>query len=161
LIGFILFLIASLSDFLDGYLARKWHQVTSFGKFMDPIADKLLVDACLIFLLTTPLWAAEQVTVVPVLVVIILIGRDLIVDALRLVAVEKGTVIAANIFGKMKTVAEMVAICFVFLNDWPFSYLGLPVQYSVSVLLCYIAAAISLLSGVIYLVQNAKVLKGN
>gem|GEM_PF-5674633 len=55
----------------------------------------------------------------------------------------------------------MVAICFVFLNDWPFSYLGLPVQYSVSVLLCYIAAAISLLSGVIYLVQNAKVLKGN
>jgi len=161
LIGFVLFLIASLSDFLDGYLARKWHQVTSFGKFMDPIADKLLVDACLIFLMSTPLWATEQVTVVPVLVVIILIGRDLIVDALRLVAVEKGTVIAANIFGKMKTVAEMVAIGFVFLNDWPFSYLGIPVQYSVSVILCYIAAAISLLSGVIYLVQNAKVLKGN
>lgn len=159
LIAGILFLIASLSDFLDGYLARKLNQVTNFGKFMDPIADKLLVDSALIFLISKPLWAPEQVVTVPTLVVIILIARDLIVDAMRLVAAQKGQVIAANIFGKIKTVAEMVAIVFVFLNDWPFSYLGLPQGWSVTLILCYISAFASLLSGVIYIAQNVKVLK--
>lgn len=160
LIGFGLFLIASLSDYIDGHLARKLNQVTSFGKFMDPIADKLLVDSCLIFLLAKPIWAPEQITLVPSLVVVILVGRDLIVDALRLVAVEKGKVIAANIFGKIKTVMEMIAISCVLLNDWPFAYLGWPASVSVSVIICYASAVVSLLSGVIYLVQNIKVLKG-
>ncbi len=159
LIAGIIFLIASLSDFLDGYLARKLNQVTNFGKFMDPIADKLLVDSALIFLISIPVWAPEQTATVPTLVVIILIARDLIVDAMRLVAAQKGQVIAANIFGKIKTVAEMVAIVFVFLNDWPFSYLGLPSAWSVTTMLCYIAAIASLLSGVIYIVQNVRVLK--
>lgn len=159
LIAGIIFLIASLSDFVDGYLARKLHQVTNFGKFMDPIADKLLVDSALIFLITTPIWATEQTITVPTIVVIILIARDLIVDAMRLVAAQRGQVIAANIFGKIKTVAEMVAIVFVFLNDWPFSYLGLPEGLSVTHILCYLSAVASLLSGVIYIVQNVKVLK--
>ncbi len=159
LIAGIIFLIASLSDFVDGYLARKWNQVTNFGKFMDPIADKLLVDSAFIFLISIPAWASEQVISVPSLVVILCIGRDLIVDAMRLVAAQRGQVIAANIFGKIKTVAEMVAIVFVFLNDWPFSYLGLPQGWSVTHILCYVAAIASLLSGVIYIVQNVHVLK--
>ncbi len=159
LIAGILFLIASLSDYLDGYLARKLNQVTNFGKFMDPIADKLLVDSAFIFLITTPVWATEQTMTVPTIVVILCIARDLIVDAMRLVAAQRGQVIAANIFGKIKTVAEMVAIVFVFLNDWPFSYLGLPQEWSVTQILCYVAAAASLLSGVIYIVQNVQVLK--
>ena len=159
LIAGIIFLIASLSDFVDGYLARKWNQVTNFGKFMDPIADKLLVDSAFIFLISIPAWASEQVISVPTIVVILCIGRDLIVDAMRLVAAQRGQVIAANIFGKIKTVAEMVAIVFVFLNDWPFSYLGLPQGWSVTHILCYVAAIASLLSGVIYIVQNVHVLK--
>ncbi len=159
LIAGIIFLIASLSDFVDGYLARKLNQVTNFGKFMDPIADKLLVDSALIFLMTAPSWAPEQAITVPTIVVIVLIARDLIVDAMRLVAAQRGQVIAANIFGKIKTVAEMVAIVFVFLNDWPFSYLNLPEGWSVTHILCYLAAVASLLSGVIYIVQNVQVLK--
>ena len=159
LIAGILFLIASLSDYLDGYLARKLNQVTNFGKFMDPIADKLLVDSSFIFLITTPVWATEQTMTVPTIVVILCIARDLIVDAMRLVAAQRGQVIAANIFGKIKTVAEMVAIVFVFLNDWPFSYLGLPQEWSVTQILCYVAVAASLLSGVIYIVQNVQILK--
>jgi len=159
LIAAIAFLIASLSDFLDGYLARRWNQVTNLGKFLDPIADKLLVNCSLIFLvvshygtvnLTIPLWC-----------VILMISRDLIVDALRLVASSKGLVLAANIFGKAKTVLQMVALILVFLNGWPFSYFDASWDpaYRIATIFVYLATAMSVLSGIIYVWQNKHVLK--
>lgn len=158
----IVFIVGSFSDFLDGYLARKMNLVTDLGKFLDPIADKLLVNSILIFLVIEPSFAPDQ-QVLPQLfiLVILMIARDLIVDALRLMAVKKNVVIAANIFGKAKTVAQMIAIPFLLLNDWPFSYFdsSWPEALHISNILMYIATILSLISGIIYVVQNAHVLK--
>lgn len=156
-IAFILFLIASISDFFDGYLARKYHLISNFGKFMDPIADKMLVNSLLILLLVKQAYAPLHVNV-PLVAVIVMIARDLVVDGLRLVASERQIVLAANIFGKIKTVLQMSAISLILLNDWPFSLLYGTTPY-VSLVLIYLAAAVSLLSGIIYVGQNYKVLK--
>ena len=119
----ILFVIGSFTDFLDGYLARKNNQVTDLGKFLDPIADKMLVDGILIYLLGSTINTPHSsITPIAIYCVIIMIIRDLIVDAIRLMAVRKNKVIAANIFGKAKTVLQMIAIPALLLNDWPFSY---------------------------------------
>ena len=102
LIIFAFFAIASYTDHLDGKLARKNNQVTDLGKFLDPVADKLLVSSMLIFL-CSPSFAPynhEQVVFIPVWCVIIMVARDTVVDALRFIAAQKGKVIAANIFGK-------------------------------------------------------------
>lgn len=159
--AFILFLLASISDFFDGYLARKHNLITDYGKFMDPIADKLLVNGLLIILLVPHATAAydSNQLAMPVVAVLVMIARDLIVDGLRLVAATKKIVMAANIFGKVKTVLQMVAIGLFLLNDWPFSLLYGDKGY-VSIILIYIAALVSLLSGIIYIVQNVNVLKG-
>ncbi|HKL83974.1 MAG TPA: CDP-diacylglycerol--glycerol-3-phosphate 3-phosphatidyltransferase [Bacilli bacterium] len=156
-IAFILFLIASISDFFDGYLARKYHLISNFGKFMDPIADKMLVNSLLILLLVKQAYAPLHINV-PLVAVIVMIARDLVVDGLRLVASERQIVLAANIFGKIKTVLQMSAISLILLNDWPFSLLYGTTPY-VSLVLIYLAAAVSLLSGIIYVGQNYKVLK--
>jgi len=156
-VAFILFLIASISDFFDGYLARKYHLISNFGKFMDPIADKMLVNSLLILLLVKQAYAPLHMNV-PLVAVIVMIARDLVVDGLRLVASERQIVLAANIFGKIKTVLQMSAISLILLNDWPFSLLYGTTPY-VSLVLIYLAAAVSLLSGIIYVGQNYKVLK--
>ena len=145
----VLFLIASFSDFLDGYLARKYNLVTTYGKFMDPIADKLLVDTVVIIM------AIQRPDLVPPVVAIIMIARDLLVDALRQVASTKGVVLAANIWGKLKTVIQMVALTFALMLDWPFALLNLPV--SITTIICYLAGVVSLLSGVLYFTKNLKV----
>lgn len=158
LIAFVLFVIASISDYFDGYLARKYRLVSNFGKFMDPIADKMLVNSLLIVLLVKSAHSPSQMTI-PLLAVIIMIARDLVVDGLRLVASERKIVLAANIFGKLKTVAQMIAISVVLLNDWPFSLIyGTSFPYMATILI-WVAAFFSLLSGVIYLAQNYQVLK--
>ena len=148
-ISAILFLIASFSDFLDGYLARKYNLVTTYGKFMDPIADKLLVDSVVIIM------AIQRPDLVPPVVAVIMIARDLLVDALRQVAVTKGIVLAANIWGKLKTVIQMTGLTFVLLLDWPFSLLNLPI--SITTIVMYVAGVVSLLSGVLYFTKNLKV----
>ncbi len=152
-IVFVLFAIASYSDYLDGHIARKYHLVTNFGKFMDPIADKLLINS--LFILLT----VNGPIRIPVIIPLVMIMRDTIVDVMRMIAVEQGKVIAANVFGKMKTVAQMIALIFVLLNDFPFSYLKL--NFSISIILCYIAMGISLLSGIIYIKDNLSILKDN
>ena len=121
----ILFVVAALSDAFDGYFARKLNLVTNLGKFLDPIADKLLVNSLLIILLVPQVILGEDTTQmqIPILAVVLMIGRDLIVDALRLVAANQNKVLAANIGGKIKTVLQMVAIPAVLLNNWPFSYI--------------------------------------
>ena len=126
LIVFIFFVIASYTDHLDGKLARKNNQVTDLGKFLDPVADKLLVSSMLIFLAAPAFfarYAVEQHVFIPVWCVIIMVARDTVVDALRFIGAQKGIVIAANIFGKLKTVLQMVAIGAVLLNDFPFHYM--------------------------------------
>ena len=167
LIVFIFFLVASYTDHLDGYLARKNNQVTNLGKFLDPVADKLLINSMLIFL-TAPMifapYAKEQTALIPVWCVIIMVFRDTVVDALRFIAAQKGVVIAANIFGKMKTVLQMVAISAVLLNDFPFHYMypnNENPYLTVTAFLVYLATLVSLLSGIIYVWQNRKVLKEN
>lgn len=159
-IAMILFVVASASDFLDGYIARKYHLVTNFGKFMDPIADKLLVNGLLIILMVPSVTASyEQFQMaMPTIAVFLMIGRDLIVDALRLLAIEQKRVLAANKWGKAKTVLQMIAIPTVMLNNWPFSLLG---SVNVALILVYLATAVSLISGIIYIVQNRDVLGGN
>ena len=161
---FIFFLIASYTDHLDGHLARKNNQVTALGKFLDPVADKLLINSMVIFLAAPALFAsyipgAEGVAHFSVWCAIILVARDIVVDALRFIAAEKGVVIAANIFGKLKTVLEMVAICFVLLNGWPFNYFDYNWPVRISDIFVYLATLTSVISGVIYVYQNRKVLK--
>ena len=159
LIIFVFFVIASYTDHLDGKLARKNNQVTNLGKFLDPVADKLLVSSMLIFL-CSPTFApynVEQRLFFPVWCVIIMVARDTVVDALRFIAAQKGTVIAANIFGKLKTVLQMVAIGLVLLNDFPFHYLypnNNNPYLTVTAFIVYAATIVSFISGVIYVYQN-------
>lgn len=158
-IVFWLFVVASFSDFLDGHIARKYNLVTNFGKFMDPIADKLLVDGLLIILLVpsiTPADASIQMAI-PVIATLIMIARDLIVDVIRLIAASQNRILAANIFGKIKTVLQMVAIPLVLLNDWPFVLFD--GEVNVALIVVYLATLASLLSGIIYVYQNRDVLR--
>ena len=161
IILFVVFLIASFTDFLDGYLARKNNQVTDLGKFLDPIADKMLINGMMIFLALNFSSLGESLKF-PFFCVIIMEIRDLIVDGLRFMAATKHTVIAANIFGKLKTVLQMVAISFVFINGWPFSYFDatwMPYLH-ITDFICYAATIVSVLSGAIYLIQNKSVFLG-
>lgn len=160
----VVFILVSLTDLVDGRLARARNEVTTLGKFLDPIADKLLINSMLIFLIAPQVFAPyNNVQNVKVLVwcVIVMIARDIIVDALRLIAANKNKVIAANIFGKLKTIFQMIAIGVVLANDFPFAFFdqGFPAGLRISDFLVYIATAISLVSGVIYVVQNKDVLK--
>lgn len=158
LIACVVFVIASATDALDGYLARKWHQVTDLGKFLDPIADKMLVNSLFIFLCVPSSFAPDQM-VVPVFCVILMVLRDLVVDTMRFVAASKGQVVAANIFGKLKTVFQMVTIPLVLLNGWPFSLFDSSWgMFDITHLFIYLATLMSLVSGVIYVVQNRHVL---
>ena len=152
LIGWILFIVASLSDMIDGHIARKYDMVTDYGKFMDPIADKLLVNSVLIIL------TCYGPIRIPVICVLIMISRDIIVDAVRMNAVRKNVVIAANIWGKLKTVFQMIGIIFVLINDLGLdTLLNIPNNLYIGQVILYIATVVSLISGVIYLVQNRQV----
>ena len=141
LLVLVLFALASFTDYLDGHIARKYNLITSFGKFIDPIADKLLVNTMFI------LFAVDGV--VPALFVLLMIWRDMIVDGLRMNASAKGKVVAAGMMGKAKTVLQMFAIIFLLLNNLPFALVSLPVAD----LLFYAAVAVSVASGVDYFLK--------
>jgi len=136
-----LFVIASFTDYLDGYIARKYHLVTSFGKFIDPIADKLLVNTMLILFA----WKG----IVPVVAVLLMLWRDTAVDGIRMITAGKGKVMAAGYLGKVKTVAQMSAIVLLLLKNLPFELYGLPVADIV----LWFAAFISVISGISYFLQ--------
>ena len=112
LIILAIFLIASITDFLDGHLARKNNMVTTFGKFLDPIADKLLVITALMMLVES--------SIIPAWIPIITVAREFLVSGVRMLAAGEGTVIAASMLGKIKTVSQMVAISLAFLDTSPF-----------------------------------------
>ncbi len=145
LVASLVFAAAALTDFFDGYLARKWHMVTDFGKFLDPLADKLLTTVAFLYMMRDGVCS-------PVVVSIIL-AREFAVSGLRMVAASSpdGKVIAANIWGKVKTVLQMVTIIFYFFAAAlaPADAIGL-VQL-VSQVLCWLVALVTFLSGAIYL----------
>lgn len=162
----IVFIIAASTDALDGYLARKNNQVTDLGKFLDPVADKLLVNSLLIFLTVGGFMRAYTNVnqyCIPFFCVVLMVGRDIVVDSLRFIAAKKNIVIAANIFGKIKTVLQMITIPLVLLNGWPFSYFDFDWARDLRIVafFVYITTIVSLVSGVIYVVQNRKVFKNN
>ncbi|WP_302199329.1 CDP-diacylglycerol--glycerol-3-phosphate 3-phosphatidyltransferase [uncultured Gemmiger sp.] len=142
----IVFAVASFTDFLDGYLARKYHLVTDFGKFMDPLADKCLTTAAFIYMVADGICS-------PVVLAIILF-REFAVAGVRMIAAESGTVIAANMWGKVKTVLQMLTIIFYYFAatlSGPTDVMGVGL---ITVVLTWLVAAATLLSGGIYLWQN-------
>ena len=153
LVGCIIFIVASITDFVDGHLARRNNLVTDFGKFMDPLADKFLVNSSLIIL------AVQKSNLLPVLIVVLMIGRDIAVDGIKLISAKKGRTVAANIYGKLKTVFQMIAIPVIFLNGFPFNYLLKENTYIITIILASLACLMSLISGVIYIYQNRDMIK--
>lgn len=137
-----IFVIATASDGLDGYIARKRNMITNFGKFLDPLADKLLIGSVLIALISlgeVPAWVA-----------IVVISREFAVTGLRLVAADAGVVIAAGALGKWKTRLQVVGVTAVMLGNYPFVYIGVPV----ATILLYAAVVMTVVSGADYFVKN-------
>ena len=158
----LLFVIAASTDWLDGYLARKYKLVTNFGKILDPVADKIMVAAAMIVLVDIHRLAAW--------IVILMLFRDFAVGALRDLAASQGTIIAAGIWGKLKTVLQMVSLSLLIFYDnliiWPLSRFGIYLTdgisvtgfisipfYDIGMVLMYIALVASIFSGVIYFKQ--------
>lgn len=163
IIFFVVFVIASATDFLDGYLARKNNQVTDLGKFLDPIADKMLVNGVLIFLMIG--FPSIQGTHIkfPFFCVVIMIIRDLVIDGFRQLAASKNVVVSANKLGKLKTVLQMIAISIIFLNGFPFSFFDYTwLEYvHITDFICYMTTIVSVVGCIVYLIQNKGVLGGN
>ena len=138
-----IFIAASVTDWFDGYLARKNNLVTNFGKFMDPLADKLLVCSALICLI--------ELDKLPAWIVIIIIAREFIISGFRLIAAENGVVIAANYWGKFKTVSQMLMIILPILN-----FGG--IFDVIETILIWLSLALTVISLLTYIMQNRKVL---
>lgn len=142
-IALLVFCIASFTDYLDGHIARSRNLVTNFGKLMDPLADKLLVCSAFICFSgfgTLPAWIA-----------VIIIGREFIISGFRLVATEKGVVIAASYWGKAKTVSQMITAILLIINQ--------PKIHVLTTILIIIMTALTIISLVDYIVKNKDVLK--
>ena len=140
----ILFVLASLTDFLDGYIARKYNLVTTFGKFIDPLADKLLVMTALLILTVEG--------IIPVWIVITILSREFIVTGIRLVAAPTGKVIAASKLGKYKTATTMVALALLLMFEFNslFDTFGM--------ILLYIGLALTIISGIEYFYKNRHII---
>lgn len=141
-IAVAIFIVASLTDTLDGYLARKYELVSNFGKFMDPLADKLLVCSALICLI--------ELGQLPSWMVIIIVSREFIISGFRLIAAEQGIVIAASYWGKFKTTFQMIAVILMIVD--------LPVLHILTVACTWIALVLTVVSLVDYIAKNHKVL---
>ncbi len=152
-VALVIFIAASLTDFFDGYLARKLNLVTNLGKFMDPLADKMLVTAAMIAIIDKgPLLPAG---ILPAWIVVMILLREFIVSGIRLVAAAENKVIAANNLGKIKTVIQIFMII-VYLIPITFNFIQ-----PISLGLAYLALFLTLLSGAEYVWQNRHVLKND
>ncbi|MCH7321007.1 CDP-diacylglycerol--glycerol-3-phosphate 3-phosphatidyltransferase [Solibacillus sp. MA9] len=145
-VGALIFIIASATDWVDGYYARKYNLVTNLGKFLDPLADKLLVSAAFILLV--------EIGLAPAWIVIIIISREFAVTGLRLILAGQGEVVAANQLGKIKTWAQIVAISALILHNTIFTLIGIPFD----VIMLYVALFFTLWSGWDYFYLNRRVL---
>lgn len=146
IIAGVIFIVASLTDFLDGYLARKNNQVTDTGKMLDAIADKVLVNPILVILAANGFINA----IIPV----IIISRDIIVDAIKMGAANKGKVVAAIKSGKLKTASMMVGLVLVFFYNMPFEFINIKVD----LFLLYFACIMSIISAVQYFTLNKDII---
>lgn len=149
MIAFAVFVLGAITDWLDGYVARKYNLITKFGQFMDPLADKLLVTAALVVFVETgelSSWA-----------VVVIIAREFIVSIFRAVAASEGIVIAASKWGKFKTVSQMIMIILILLNNYPFSIIQIPVDQ----IFVWLSVALTLISGFDYIYKNRSVLSEN
>ncbi|MDQ0217005.1 CDP-diacylglycerol--glycerol-3-phosphate 3-phosphatidyltransferase [Peribacillus cavernae] len=151
LIGALLFIIASTTDWIDGYYARKLNLVTNLGKFLDPLADKLLVSAALIVLVDLELVYGQS------WIVIVIISREFAVTGLRLVLAGTGEVVAANMLGKIKTWAQIVAISALLLHNFPFFFISFPFAN----LALWIALFFTVWSGWDYFAKNKEAFKNS
>lgn len=156
LIALGIFVIATITDKLDGTIARKYNMITSFGKFMDPIADKLLVSSALVCL--------TALGEIPAWVVIVIIAREFLISGIRIIAAEKGVAIAASGWGKGKTVAQMAMIIVMLLKLDFFSlpgqilYTAEQILYVAGQILIYLSLLLTVVSAADYLIKNKKVL---
>jgi len=141
------FLLASITDMIDGNIARKRNMVTELGKFLDPIADKLLVVSALIAFIKTD--------GLSVWIVFIIIAREFIVTGLRVIAAGKGVIIAADRWGKLKTIIQIVAIVAILIRNFP---LSLITDFPFGMVMMYAATALTIISGVNYVVKNAEII---
>lgn len=146
LIGAIIFIVASITDFIDGYYARKYNLVTNLGKFLDPLADKLLVSAALIILV--------QLDVAPAWVVIVIISREFAVTGLRLILAEGGEVVAAKQLGKIKMWTQIIAISALLLDNIVFEMFSIPF----ALIMLYVSMFFTVWSGWDYFYANRRVL---
>lgn len=137
-----IFIIASLTDTLDGYIARSQKLVTNFGKFVDPLADKILVSAALISLV--------ELGKVPGWVVVVIIAREFTITGFRILAASEGVTIAASSLGKFKTITQLVAIVSLLFNNFPFYKIAFPFD----MIMLYISLFFTVLSGIDYLYKN-------
>jgi CDP-diacylglycerol---glycerol-3-phosphate 3-phosphatidyltransferase len=142
LIATLMFILAAVTDGLDGYIARKNKMVTNLGKFLDPLADKLLITAALVSLVEMQRLEAW--------IAIVIISREFAVTGLRLVAAAEGYVIAASRLGKLKTIVQIIAIVSLMLNNAPFSTIAFPF----SVIMTWLAVLITIVSGLDYFYKN-------
>lgn len=146
IIMLIIFVVASATDYLDGYIARKYKLITTFGKFFDPIADKLLVNTLFIIL--------ASFGQIPVIAVILMIARDTLVDAIRMLNAKEGLVVSAQFLGKAKTVSQMLTLILYLVGNLPFELVNLPVHE----LMLWFTVSVSLLSGISYFMQSRKLI---
>lgn len=157
LLAGILFVIASITDWLDGKLARKYNWISDFGKLWDPIADKVLINSVLICFAVGGY--------IPIYIPIIMIARDVCVDAQRMVAAKKGIVVAANYWGKLKTILQMVGVILIFFlfnaqfNDLDPALKG--VYWGIQNLMLHLATIMSVASGIVYFVNINKAMKNH
>ncbi len=147
-ISAIIFIAASITDALDGHIARKYNLVTNFGKIMDPLADKLLVTSALLCLV--------QLGHVAAWMVFVILARELLIVSLRAVAASQGIVIAASKWGKAKTISQMIAVILLLIENWPFGWDGFPLAD----IFLWIAVILTVISGIDYVVKNKNVFKG-
>ena len=146
IIGGIIFVIAALTDFIDGNIARKTKQVTDFGKVMDAIADKILVNGILVILA-----GADKINIA---IPVVIITRDIFVDSIKMVAGYKGNTVGASIIGKIKTICMMIGITLVFFYNLPFELFNADVANA----LLFVACVLSVISGIQYYSANKKYL---
>ncbi|MBD1379287.1 CDP-diacylglycerol--glycerol-3-phosphate 3-phosphatidyltransferase [Metabacillus arenae] len=148
-IGALIFIIASTTDWIDGYYARKLNMVTNLGKFLDPLADKLLVSAALIILV--------DLNLAPAWMVIVIISREFAVTGLRLVLAGEGEVVAANMLGKIKTWTQIIAVAALLLHNLPFEF----VYFPFGMIALWVAVIFTVLSGWEYFVKNMDAFKNS